>query len=161
MASEDRAFAPWDPGRAEAIIEDLKCLPGATLPVLHALQHEFGYIHGEAIPIVAEALNLSRAEVVGVIHFYDDFRQEAPAEHLLQVCRAEACQSMGSESLVSHIEQKLGVATGGTTSDRGVELRAVYCLGNCALSPALMLDGRLHGRVSTSRLDAILAGVQP
>jgi formate dehydrogenase subunit gamma len=160
VADHTRAFVPWDPEHARAIIESLKHLPGATLPVLHALHDEFGYIHGDAIPLVAEALNLSRAEIVGVVNFYHDFRQEPPAAHLLQVCRAEACQSMGCESLVAHIEQQLGVAMGGATAGQGVALQAVYCLGNCALSPAVMLDGRLHGRVTPTRVDSLLAAVR-
>ena len=126
------------------------------LPILHALQEEFGYVDDEAIPLIADALNLSKAEVVGVIHFYHDYRHEAPGRHILKVCRAESCQAMGCESLVGHLESKLGTAIGATTADGAFSLGSVYCLGNCALSPAVMLDGRLYGRVSHDRIDTLL-----
>ncbi|HLF71360.1 MAG TPA: formate dehydrogenase subunit gamma [Dehalococcoidia bacterium] len=147
----------WSEIRAQQRIDELKHLDGAALPILHALQAEFGYIDDAAIPLIAEALNLSRAEVVGVAHFYHDFRHEPPGRHILKVCRAEACQSMGSEALVRHVSQNLGIAAGETTSDGAVSFEAVYCLGNCALSPAVMLDDRLHGRVSPRRIHELLA----
>jgi formate dehydrogenase subunit gamma len=125
--------------------------------MLHALQEYFGYIDRAAVPLLAETLNLSRAEVVGVINFYHDFRQEPPGAHTLQVCRAEACQSMGCEALLDHVRVALGIDVGETTADGAVSLKAVYCLGNCALSPAVMLDGRLYGRVSTAKADRLLA----
>ncbi len=158
MADPARTFAPWDAGHARGIVERLKSLPGAALPVLHALQEYFGYIHDDAIPLVAEALNLSKAEIVGVVHFYDDFRTSAPPTHVLQVCRAEACQAMGCDPLLAHVEELLGITVGETTADSSVELRTVYCLGNCAMSPAVMFDHRLYGRVTTARIDRILSG---
>jgi formate dehydrogenase subunit gamma len=130
------------------------------LPILHALQEEFGYVDDEAIPLIADALNLSKAEVVGVVHFYHDYRHEAPGRHILKVCRAEACQSMGCESLVRHLQSKLGAVMGETTADGAFSLDTVYCLGNCALSPAVMLDGRLYGKVTHERLDALLERVE-
>ena len=130
------------------------------LPILHALQEEFGYVDDEAIPLIADALNLSEAEVVGVVHFYHDYRHEAPGRHILKVCRAEACQSMGCESLVRHLQSKLGAVMGETTADGAFSLDTVYCLGNCALSPAVMLDGRLYGKVTHERLDALLERVE-
>lgn len=130
------------------------------LPILHALQEEFGYIDDRAIPLITDALNVSRAEVVGVIHFYHDFKMEPQGRSRLQVCRAEACQSMGCEALVSHIEERLGVPMGGTTEDGAITVEEVYCLGNCALSPAVMLDGRLYGQVNARRVDALIQGVR-
>lgn len=127
--------------------------------MLHALQVEFGYIHADSIPLVAEALNLSRAEIVGVVSFYHDFRQEPAPEHLVEVCRAEACQAMGCESLVEHIRDQFGLSMGEATADKGIGFKSVYCLGNCALSPAIMLDGRLIGRVTATRFQDIIAGI--
>jgi formate dehydrogenase subunit gamma len=149
----------WDPERAKAVIATASSLPGAMLPVLHALQTAFGYVDERAIPLVAHELNVSRAEVVGVIHFYHDFRTEPPGKHKLRVCRAESCQSMGGEALIDHIADELGVRPGETTRDGRFTVDSVYCLGNCALSPALMLDGQLVGRVSPARFDELVAGV--
>ncbi len=146
----------WDTDRALARIRELEHLPGALLPVLHALQDEFGYIHEEAIPLVAEALNLSKADVHGVVSFYHDFRHSPPGRHVLRICRAEACQSMGCESLVDHVENRLGIKMGQTTSDQSFTVEAVYCLGNCALSPSAMLDGRPYGRVSPQVADFLI-----
>ena len=153
----DARHAPWDIGRAQAVAESLRHLDGACLPILHALQSEFGYIHPEAIPIVAETLNLSKAEVVGVVNFYSDFRQEPPAPHTIRVCVAEACQSMGSARVVHALESTLGTAMGEKSADQAFELEPVYCLGNCALSPALVFDGRMLGRVTPERATALLA----
>ena len=147
----------WDAALAQERIDALKHLPGATLPILNVLQAEFGYIDDAAVPMIADALNLSRAEVVGVVYFYQDYRHEPPGRHILKVCRAEACQSMGGETLVQHVEASLGASMGETTSNGAITLENVFCLGNCALSPAVMLDGRLYGRVSPQRLDAIVA----
>lgn len=151
-----RAPAAWDAARASALIDDLKALPGAALPILHALQDTFGYVHPEAVPLIADALALSQAEVVGVLGFYHDFRREPGGRHLLRVCRAEACQAMDCDALVEHLERRLGVRMGETTPDGAVTLQTVYCLGNCALSPAVLLDGELFGRVSPERADRIL-----
>ena len=151
------AHPPWNEDAARAIAESLKGLDGALLPMLHALQQEFGYIDDAAVPLLADVLNISRAEVVGVIHFYHDFRHEAPARHTLRLCRAEACQAMGSEALVAYLEGRLGIRVGETSADSQISLEAVYCLGNCALSPAIMLDGRPHGRVNWKRADELLA----
>lgn len=148
--------AAWNRARAEEIVGGLASLPGASLPILHALQAEFGCIPDEAIPLVADALSLSRAEVIGIIEFYHDFRRTPGGRHTLRVCRAEACQAMGCERLVSHLEERLGVRMGETTADGVVTLQTVYCLGNCALSPAVLLDEDLHGRVTASRADALL-----
>ena len=147
----------WDADRAAALVKDHVQEPGALLPVLHALQQEFGFIDRDlAVPIVADVLNISRAEVVGTISFYHDFREAPPGRHVLKMCRAEACQAMGAEALIAHAEAWLGARLGETTADRRVSMDAVYCLGNCALSPAVMLDGHLHGRVTPSRLEHLV-----
>ena len=137
-------------------IEDLQHLPGALLPMLHALQEEFGYIDEAAVPLLAEVLNVSRADVHGVISFYHDFRRTPPGRHVLRICRAESCQSMGSNPLIEHVEKRLGVKLGETTADRSFTVEPVYCLGNCALSPAIMLDGQPYGRVSAGVADALI-----
>lgn len=146
----------WNEDVALERIQALQSLPGALLPILNALQDEFGYIDDAAIPFVAEALNLSRAEVVGVAYFYHDYRHAPPGGHVLKVCRAEACQAMGSEALVEYLQARLGVPMGETTIDGSITLENVYCLGNCALSPAVMLDGDLYGRVSNEAADRLL-----
>jgi formate dehydrogenase subunit gamma len=146
----------WDMERALSRIRELEQLPGALLPILHALQDEFGYIDAEAIPLVADRLNLSKAEVHGAVSFYHDFRNTPPGRHILRICRAEACQSMGCESLVAHVEKRLGVKMGQTTADRSFTVEPVYCLGNCALSPSAMLDGRPYGRVSADVADFLI-----
>jgi formate dehydrogenase subunit gamma len=137
-------------------IQELRHLPGALLPILHALQEEFGYIDDGMIPLVAEALNISHAEVHGVISFYHDFRRAPAGRHVLQICRAESCQSMGCNPLIEHVEKRLGVSLGETTADGNFTLRPVYCLGNCALSPAVMLDGQPYGRVSAAVADSLI-----
>jgi formate dehydrogenase subunit gamma len=148
--------APFDPEIARDVIADLKHLPGATLPILHALQDRFGYVDTAAVPLIADALNLSRAEIHGVVTFYHHFRQAPAGAHVVQLCRAEACQSMGCRELERHAEARLGVAMGGTRADGRATLEAVYCLGNCALSPAVMIDGALHGRVDAARFDELI-----
>ena len=131
--------------------------PGPLLLVLHAIQDELGYIPAEAVSVVAEGLNLSRAEVHGVVTFYHYFRQSPPGKHLLQLCRAEACQAMRGEQLAVHAQQRLEIGFHETTADGRFTLEPVYCLGNCACSPAMMIDGHLYGRVSLARFDELLA----
>jgi formate dehydrogenase subunit gamma len=150
----------WDEQRALEHIRRLQHLPGAALPILNALQEEFGYIDDAAIPLVADALNLSRAEVVGVVHFYHDYRHEPPGRHVLKICGAESCQAMGCDALLQHLQSSLGAPPGETTADGAFSLETVYCLGNCALSPAVMLDGNLHGRVSAERMGGLLARIE-
>src|SRR5579863_1436552 len=146
----------WDAERALSRIQELERLPGALLPILHALREEFGYIDKAAIPLIASALNLSHAEVHGVISFYHDFHRQPAGRHTLKVCRAESCQAMGCESMIRHVENRLGVKLGQTTEDHSIRLEPVYCLGNCALSPAVMLDGKLYGRVSSDVADFLI-----
>jgi formate dehydrogenase subunit gamma len=130
---------------------------GALLPILHSIQDRLGYVPDAAVPIVAEVLNLSRAEVHGVITFYHFFRTTPPGKRTLYVCRAEACQSMGSRELENYARRKLGVDFHETTADGRLSLEPVYCLGNCACSPAVMIDETVYGRVTPQRLDEILS----
>jgi formate dehydrogenase subunit gamma len=131
-------------------------LPGGLLQVLHGIADRLGHIPPDAVARVAEALNLSRAEVHGVVSFYHDFRTTPPGRHVLKLCRAEACQSMGSEALAARLERRLGCGFHETSADGAVTLEPVYCLGNCAASPALLLDGQLRGRLTAERLDRII-----
>jgi formate dehydrogenase subunit gamma len=150
----------WDADRAIGRIRELERLPGALLPILHALQEEFGYVDRSAIPLIAEALNISHAEVHGVISFYHDFRHAPAGRHVLKMCRAESCQSMGCDSVIQHVLGRLGVKLGETTTDQNFTVEPVYCLGNCALSPAVMLDGKLYGRVSAEVADFLIDSAQ-
>jgi formate dehydrogenase subunit gamma len=149
-------YSHWDAGAAESLIAERQHMPGALLPILHALQERFGYVDTAAVPLIADALNLSRAEVHGVVSFYHDFRREPPGRHVVQICRAESCQSMQSDALCNHAKASLKTGFGETSSDGEVTLQAVYCLGNCALSPAMMVDGKLYGRVNPQRFDQIM-----
>jgi formate dehydrogenase subunit gamma len=134
----------------------LKGLPGALLPVLHAVQEVLRYVPKDAVPLIARELNLSVAEVHGVVSFYHYFLQERPGRHVMHLCRAEACQARGSVALEGHVKARLGIDYHGTTSDGAITLEPVYCLGNCALGPSLMIDQQLHGRVSAERFDALV-----
>ena len=154
------ASEPWDVARGAEIIAEHAGLEGATLVILHALQAAFGYVPAPAIPMVAEALNLSRAEVHGVFTFYHDFRHAPAGRHVLKLCRAEACQAAGGDPLAAHAEARLGVEMGTTAPDGSVTLEPIYCLGLCAVAPSAMLDGRLVGRLDQARLDALLAEAQ-
>jgi formate dehydrogenase subunit gamma len=149
----------WDQSRATTIVHERKQLAGALLPILHALQEEFGYVDSSVVPVIADALNLSKAEVHGTISFYHDFKSEPRGTHILRMCRAESCQSMGCDDVIAHVEGRLGAKLGETTSDGAVSLDAVYCLGNCSLSPAVMLDGKPYGRVSRDVADMLLDSV--
>lgn len=153
-------YEPWDAQRATEIIAEYRSVEGPTVVILHALQHVFGYVPEPAIPMIASALNLSRAEVHGVFTFYHDFRKEPAGRHVLKLCRAEACQSAGGDALAARAEAKLGVSIGNTTADERVTLEPVYCLGLCATAPSAMLDGRVVGRLDEARLDALVAEAQ-
>jgi formate dehydrogenase subunit gamma len=143
--------------KVSAIVAALKDRTGALLPILHSIQDEIGYIPPEAVPVIAHELNLTRAEIHGVISFYHDFRSEAPGRHIVRICQAESCQAMGSVDLTAHAKKHLGVEFHATTRDRVFTLEPVYCLGNCALSPAVMIDGDLYGRVTPERFQQALA----
>ncbi|HEX3506303.1 MAG TPA: formate dehydrogenase subunit gamma [Xanthobacteraceae bacterium] len=154
------AFEPWSAERTAQIIAEHHGLEGPLLPILHAVQHTFGCVPEDAVPIIATALNLSRAEVHGVITFYHDFTSEPRGRHVLKLCRAEACQAAGSDALAARAEAALGVSIGDTTPDRRVTLQPVYCLGLCATAPSAMLDERVVGRLDETRLDALVAKAQ-
>ena len=154
------AYEPWDEARGAEIIAEHAEIEGATLVILHALQEAFGYIPEPVIPMVASALNLSRAEVYGVFTFYHDFRKKPAGHHVLKLCRAEACQAAGGDALAARAEAKLGVALGETTADDRVTLEPIYCLGLCATAPSAMLDGRVIGRLDQTRLDALIVEAQ-
>ena len=133
---------------------------GALLPVLHAIQDKLGHVPPDAVPMIANALNLSRAEVHGVISFYHDFRTEPPGEHIVHLCRAEACQAMGARELEQHARKRLGVGYGQTTADGLFTLEPVYCLGNCACAPSIRINDDIHARVSAARFDELIAGLE-
>jgi formate dehydrogenase subunit gamma len=149
---------PWDNDAARSIVQEHKNLEGALLPILHALNDHFGYVDADAVPIIADELNLSRAEVHGVVSFYHDFRKEPAGRHVVKVCRAEACQSMDGRRLEDHVEKRLKTEFGTTSADRLYTLEAVYCLGLCACSPTMMIDGELHARMTPERFDALIEG---
>jgi formate dehydrogenase subunit gamma len=153
-------YEPWDTERGAEIIASLAHVEGGTLVILHALQEAFGYVPEPSIPMIASALNLSRAEVHGVFTFYHDFRREPAGRHVLKLCRAEACQAAGGDALAARAEARLGIAIGNTTADMRVTLEPIYCLGLCATAPSAMLDGCLVGRLNEARLDALLAEAQ-
>jgi formate dehydrogenase subunit gamma len=153
-------YEPWTPERASEIIARYRQLEGATLPILHALQETFGCVPDEAVPLVAEALNLSRAEIHGTVTFYHDFRKAPAGRRVLKLCRAESCQAAGGDALAARAEAKLGVAMGETTLDKRVTLEPVYCLGLCHSSPAAMLDKRVFGMLDEERLDALVQEAQ-
>lgn len=141
----------------DALIQAHRTLPGATLPILHAIQDAWGYIPDEALPRIATALNLSRAEVQGVVSFYHHFRRTPPGRHVVQVCRAESCLAMGADALEAHVRATLGIDVHQTSADGAVTLEPVYCLGNCACSPSIRVDDDIHGRMSPRRFDALVA----
>lgn len=156
-AGNSVAYEPFSAERTAQIVAQHKGLEGSLLPILHALQETFGYIDRAAEPIVAEALNLSRAEVHGVLTFYHDFREAPAGRHIIKLCRAEACQASGGDALAARAQSKLGIGFGNTTADGRVTLEPIYCLGLCSVSPSAMLDGRVVGRLDEKKLDALIA----
>ncbi|HVE25481.1 MAG TPA: NAD(P)H-dependent oxidoreductase subunit E [Sporichthya sp.] len=150
------APAPPRADRIRAIVAAHAGDRAPLLVILHAVQHEYGYVDPEVVPVLADALNLSVAEVHGVISFYSDFRTTPPGRAQVRICRGEACQAVGAAGLVEYARTRLGIDVGATTPDGAVSLDEVFCLGNCALGPAVQVDGRLHGRVGPARLDALL-----
>jgi len=153
-------FVAWEVDLAERIVAAHATEDGAMLPILHALQEIFGYVPEAAVPLVADALNLSRAEVHGVVSFYHHFRRSQSGRHVLKLCRAEACQSMGADKLAACARSRLGVEWGETTSDGRLTLEAVFCLGLCATAPSAMIDGKLVGRMNEASLTRLLAEVE-
>ncbi|MCB1484064.1 MAG: formate dehydrogenase subunit gamma [Hyphomicrobiaceae bacterium] len=158
-AEESHAARPVSEARAVAICAQHGNRPDELLEILHALQHELGHVPETTLPIIANALNLSRAEVYGVLSFYHDFHRHPVGKHVIKICRAEACQSMGTEALCAHAERKLSTKIGNTTSDGKFTIEAVYCLGNCALSPAVMVGEDLYGKVDAKRFDEIVGSL--
>jgi formate dehydrogenase subunit gamma len=149
----------WTAARGAETIAEHAGLDGATLPILHALQGRFGYVPQEAVAMVAEAQNLSRAEVHGVIRFYHDFRREPAGEHVIKLCRAEACQARGAVALAAHAKRRLGIDWHGTTPDGVVTLEPVFCLGLCACGPAALIDDEPVSDLDPEAFDARLAEV--
>lgn len=148
------------PARTAELISEFGTLDGPLLPILHGVQEEFGYVPQDALPVIAEALNLSRAEVHGVATFYHDYRSHPAGRHVLKLCQAEACQSMGSDAVAARLKQELGIGFHETTRDGAVTLEPVYCLGLCACAPSAMLDGEVIGRVDSEAIDDILQAVR-
>ncbi len=140
----------------QTIVADLKDEKGALLPILHAVQNALGYVPPETVPTIAKELNLSRAEVHGVISFYHYFRDTAPGKHTIYVCRAESCLSLGGKNLENHVKTKLGIDFHETTADGQFSLEPIYCLGNCACSPAIQIGNDVYGKVSTADFDELL-----
>lgn len=130
--------------------------PDTLIEILHELQHQLGHVPEAALPALAKALNLSRAEVHGVVTFYHDFRRKPSGRHVVKLCQAEACQAMGARALAAAIQSSLKIGFGETSADGRVTLEKVYCLGNCALSPAAMVDDRLVGRADAPAIAAML-----
>ncbi|SBS34815.1 NADP-reducing hydrogenase subunit HndA [Marinomonas aquimarina] len=150
----------WEPVTAQAIIDELKSKPGALLPILHAIQDRFSYIPDEAVSLIAQALKLTRAEVHGVISFYHHFRTHQPGRHVVEVCRAEACQALGARALEAHAKASLGVDYHQTTPDRNITLEPVYCLGNCSCGPSIRVGDDIHADVDAARFDELVESLQ-
>ena len=143
--------------RTLAIVSELKGLEGPLLPILHEIQAEFGYVPQESLPVIALELNLSRAEVHGVVTFYHDYRNHPAGRHVLKLCRAEACQSMGGDQIAERVKSLLGIDFHQTTLDGAVTLEPVYCLGLCSCAPAAMLDGAVHGRIDADLAEDLVS----
>ena len=151
----------WDLERASAVVAAHRHLDGATLPILHALQETFGYVDQAAIPLIAEALNLSRAEIHGVFTFYHDFRGSPAGRHVVKLCRAEACQAVGAVALAEHAKRRLGIDWHETTADGRITLEPVFCLGLCACGPAALVDDEPASGLDPAAFDARLAELHP
>ncbi|RZI44357.1 formate dehydrogenase subunit gamma [Herbaspirillum sp. HC18] len=149
--------APFDAAAVRALIAEHAAKPGAMLPVLHAIQNVLGHVPSEAEPLIADALNVSCAEVHGVLSYYHHFRREPAGKHIVRLCRAEACQSVGADALAAHATASLGCEFHETTQDGAFTLEPVYCLGQCACGPAVMIDNDVHARVTNAKLDGLLA----
>jgi len=138
----------------------LEAQPGALLPILHAVQQALGFVPKDSVALIANQLNLSIAEVHGVLTFYHYFRRERPGRHVVHLCRAEACQALGAQALEAHAKSSLGIDFHGTTADGAISLEPVYCLGNCALGPSMMIDEQLQGRVTAARFDVLMSSMR-
>ena len=160
-------MAATEPDNDSAIADAVTTICGehgnradALMEILHGIQGELGCIPEDAVVGIAGALNLSRADVHGVISFYHDLDRRPPGRHILKICRAESCQATGSNALAAHAENALGVPIGATTGDGEFTLKAVYCLGNCALGPSLLVGESLHARVDADKFDALVADLR-
>ena len=153
----DLSITPEVSATINALIAKHQNQPGALLPLLHAIQDTIGFVPEDAYLPISKALSLSVAEVHGVVTFYHHFRSHKPGRHIMQICRAESCQAMGSEALEAHAKKCLGIDYHQTTQDEAITLEPIYCLGNCALSPSVMVDDEVYGRVSAADLDALIA----
>jgi formate dehydrogenase subunit gamma len=149
-------YEPWTEHQARSIIADFAGQEGAALPILHALQLTFGYIPRDAEPMVASALNITRAEMHGIVSFYHEFRRKIPGRHVLHLCRAEACQSVGAETIAKHVRSALAIDWHETSRDGAVTLEPVFCLGLCATGPAALLDSKPLGRLDPAKVDRML-----
>lgn len=145
----------------EQIVDSLSHKRGPLLPILHAIKDTLGYVPADSIPVIAKKLNLSRAEVHGVISFYHDFKQQPAGQNVVQICRAEACQAMGARELEAHAIKTLGLEYGETSADGAITLEPVYCLGNCSCSPSISINQKVHARVSNERFDELIAELGP
>ncbi len=168
MAKKSAKPSPSQPVQSPFSAADIAALavcaahgnkPDELLEILHEVQHRLGYVPEGVLPVIANALNLSRAEVHGVVTFYHDFRRQPAGAHLIKICRAEACQAMGTDTLCRHAEKSLQTAMGGTSKDGKVTIEQVFCLGNCALSPAILIGDKLYGKVDAKRFDEIVANL--
>jgi formate dehydrogenase subunit gamma len=153
-------YERWDSQEAARIVSARASERGATIPIFHALMERFGYVDRSIVPVVAEATNLSRAEIHGTLTFYHDFRDHPPGRHTIKVCRAEACQSRGALAMHESLKRKLGVDWHGTTADGAITIEPVYCLGLCACAPAMLVDDEPVGNVDAERLDEVLDEVR-
>jgi len=154
---QNSASSPAFSAKLQELIEQYQAMPGALLPLLHAIQDSIGYVPESSYQQIAKTLSLSVAEVHGVVTFYHHFRTSPAGRHIVQICRAESCQAMGSEALEAHAKKCLNLDYHQTTADSAITLEPVYCLGNCALSPAVMIDDEVHGKVSPQDLEALIA----
>ena len=148
----------YDESIASEIISSFDARPEMLVQVLHLFTERFSCVSEQAVRQIADELNLSRADVHGVVSYYEDFHSTPRGKRVLRICQAESCQAMGSRALTAHAENALGIRLGETTNDGGTTLEAVYCLGNCACSPAVVIDNKVHGRVSSEKLDDLLNG---
>lgn len=152
--------ASWQTSDVASIVEAMQDKPGALLPILHAVQDKLGYIPPESLPLLADGLNLSRAEVHGVVSFYHYFRSTPAGNHTIQICRAESCQAMGSRGLEAHAKKVLNIDYQQTTADGDITLEPVYCLGNCACSPAIRIGDEVHGHVDIAKFEQLLSSLR-
>jgi formate dehydrogenase subunit gamma len=146
--------------RVEEILNNHKGMEGAMLPILHAIQAEFGYVPQDALPLIAQELALSKAEVHGVMSFYHDFRENPAGKHVVKLCRAESCKSVGADRVAAHAQKAMGIEWHETTADGRITLEPVFCLGLCACGPAAIIDGKLVGRVDEAKIDALIGGLK-